>query len=290
MPAPAATAPPPEIYGEGLRLPGVRLYTQGRLNRDIDSIIFSNVRTPEERRGDLSAQLAANLRGAVRVQEIAQKYGVDVVLGMMTGVQDYSERMIRAQLERLDDGEYSFEDFCDGDGILSFGQTEDEPIWVRLRVKKHGDSMTIDFAGSDDQVEGPMNAPLAVTASGVYTAVKMIIDPNDIIPANLRHLARHRRSGPRRQRGERAAPRPRRLRQPRDDPPHRRHGVRRSGPRLPRARPSLLPRHLRHPDPRRPRPPHRPALRQLRDPRRWNGRPPQPGRHQRREGRHQQTP
>ena len=142
------------------------------------------MRTPEERRGDLSAQLAANLRGAVRVQEIAQKYGVDVVLGMMTGVQDYSERMIRAQLERLDNGEYSFEDFCDGDGILSFGQTEDEPIWVRLRVKKHGDSMTIDFAGSDDQVEGPMNAPLAVTASGVYTAVKMIIDPNDIIPAN----------------------------------------------------------------------------------------------------------
>ena len=117
-------------------------------------------------------------------KEIAQKYGVDVVLGMMTGVQDYSERMIRAQLERLDDGEYSFEDFCDGDGILSFGQTEDEPIWVRLRVKKHGDSMTIDFAGSDDQVEGPMNAPLAVTASGVYTAVKMIIDPNDLIPAN----------------------------------------------------------------------------------------------------------
>ena len=51
-------------------------------------------------------------------------------------------------------------------------------------MKKHGDSMTIDFAGSDDQVEGPMNAPLAVTASGVYTAVKMIIDPNDIIPAN----------------------------------------------------------------------------------------------------------
>ena len=57
-----------EIYGEGLRLPGVRLYTQGRLNHDIDSIIFSNVRTPEERRGDLSAQLAANLRGAVRVK------------------------------------------------------------------------------------------------------------------------------------------------------------------------------------------------------------------------------
>ena len=84
-------------------------------------------------------------------------------------------------------------------------------------MKKHGDSMTIDFAGSDDQVGGPHERPLAVTASGVYTAVKMIIDPNDIIPRQLRHLARHRCAGPRRQRGERAAPRPRRLRQPRDD-------------------------------------------------------------------------
>ena len=173
-----------EIYGEGLRLPGVRLYSAGVLSQDIDSIIFANVRTPEERRGDLRAQIAANRRGSLRVQELAQKYGVDLLLGMMQGVQDYSERMIRAQLERLEDGEFSFEDFCDGDGILALGQTEDEPIYVKLRVIKSGDQLTVDFNGSDSQVEGPMNAPLAVTASGVYTAVKMIIDPNDLIPPN----------------------------------------------------------------------------------------------------------
>ena len=173
-----------EIYGEGLRLPGVRLYSAGVLNQDIDSIIFANVRTPEERRGDLRAQIAANRRGSLRIQELAQKYGVDLLLGMMQGVQDYSERMIRAQLERLEDGEFSFEDFCDGDGILALGQTEDEPIHVKLRVIKSGDRLTVDFNGSDSQVEGPMNAPLAVTASGVYTAVKMIIDPNDLIPPN----------------------------------------------------------------------------------------------------------
>ena len=173
-----------EIYGEGLRLPGVRLYSAGVLNTDIDGIIFANVRTPEERRGDLRAQVAANHRGSLRVQELAEKYGVDVVMGMMGGVQDYSDRMIRAQLERLGDGEFTFEDYCDGDGILAVGQAEDEPIHVKLRVIKSGDRMTVDFEGSDSQVEGPMNAPLAVTASGVYTAVKMIIDPNDLIPPN----------------------------------------------------------------------------------------------------------
>lgn len=173
-----------EIYGEGLRLPGVRLFTQGQLNRDIDDLIFSNVRTPEERRGDLRAQVAANHRGSVRVQGLAEKYGVDLIREMMQGIQDYSERMIRNQLDRFEDGEFYYEDFCDGDGILGIGQTEDEHINIRLRVNKVDDHLTVDFTGSDGQVDGPMNAPLAVTASGVYTAVKMIADPNDLIPPN----------------------------------------------------------------------------------------------------------
>ena len=142
------------------------------------------MRTPEERRGDLRAQIASNYRGSVRVQELARKYGADVLTGIMQGVQDYSERMIRAQLELLDDGEFFFDDFCDGDGIIGPGQSDDEPIHVVVRLTKGGDGMTVDFTGSDSQVEGPMNAPLAVTASGVYTAVKMIIDPNDLIPPN----------------------------------------------------------------------------------------------------------
>lgn len=174
----------PEIYGEGLRLPGVRLYTAGELNTDIDSLIWANVRTPEERRGDLRAQVAANRRGTLRVQELADKYGVDRLIDIMQGIQDYSDRMMRAQLERLDDGEFFFEDYADGDGLIALGQTEDEMIHLQIRVSKQGDELTVDFTGSDDQVDGPMNAPLAVTASGVYTAVKMIVDPYDLIPPN----------------------------------------------------------------------------------------------------------
>ena len=97
---------------------------------------------------------------------------------------DYSERMMRLMLAKLPDGEARFEDFLDGDGIIEDGQDDDEIFWVRLRIKKAGEQMEVDFAGSDPKVPGPINAPLSVTASGVYAALKMVIDPNSLIPAN----------------------------------------------------------------------------------------------------------
>ncbi|PYO57545.1 MAG: 5-oxoprolinase [Candidatus Rokuibacteriota bacterium] len=173
-----------EIYGEGLRLPPVRLYAAGVLNRDVEQIIFTNVRTPEERRGDLRAQIAANRRGTTRLAELARKYGVRPLLAVMQEVMDYSERMMRAALAALPDGTGAFEDFCDGDGILEEGEKEDAIFRIRMRVTKRGDRLIVDFAGTDPQVAGPMNAPLAVTASGIYTAVKMVADPRDLVPPN----------------------------------------------------------------------------------------------------------
>ena len=173
-----------EIYGEGLRLPPVKLHAAGVPNRDVEAIIFTNVRTPDERRGDLRAQLAANHRGVTRLQELARKYGVPRLLAIMQEVMDYSERMMRALVAALPDGTASFEDFCDGDGVLENGDKEDRPFWIRLRVDKRGDRLTVDFAGTDLQVPGPMNAPLNVTASGIYCALKMIADPDDLVPPN----------------------------------------------------------------------------------------------------------
>jgi N-methylhydantoinase B len=173
-----------EIYGEGLRLPPVRLYAAGEINRDVHDLIFANVRTPEERRGDLRAQLAATHRGVTRLAELARKHGPARLLAIMQAVMDYSERMMRAALRALPDGSGAFEDFCDGDGILENGDKEDRPFWIRMRVDKRGDGLGVDFAGTDRQVPGPMNAPLNVTASGVYTAIKMIVDPANLIPPN----------------------------------------------------------------------------------------------------------
>lgn len=173
-----------EIYGEGLRLPPVRLYAAGVLNRDVEDIIFTNVRTPDERRGDLRAQMAANHRAVIRLQELAKKHGTPRLLAIMREVMDYSERMMRAMLAGLPDGTATFEDVCDGDGILAEGDKEDATFVVRIAVTKRGDTLTVDFAGTDPEVAGPMNAPLAVTASGIYCAIKMIADPSDLVPPN----------------------------------------------------------------------------------------------------------
>jgi N-methylhydantoinase B len=140
--------------------------------------------TTEERRGDLRAQIAADLRGTTRLSELARKYGAERLLATMQEVMDYSERMMRAALAALPDGTASFEDFCDGDGILEEGEKEDAIFRIRMQVTKRGDRVLVDFAGTDRQVAGPMNAPLTVTASGLYTAIKMVADPRDLVPPN----------------------------------------------------------------------------------------------------------
>ena len=173
-----------EIYGEGLRLPPVKLYSKGFLNKDVDAIIFANVRTPDERRGDLGAQIAANRRATERLGALADKYGVDVLVATMAEVLNYSEKMMRTLLARLPDGKSTFEDFCDGDGVIEEGDAEDQTFQIKMTVEKTGEHISVDFSGTDNAVAGPMNAPLSVTASGVFCALKTIIDPDGLIPPN----------------------------------------------------------------------------------------------------------
>jgi len=173
-----------EIYGEGLRLPPVRLVSKGVMNRDIEKIILANVRTPEERQGDLGAQLAATLRACQRLEGLAQRYGAKTLVATMADVMDYSERLMRAMLADLPDGEGAFADHLDGDGIPDDAEGRDAPIHIRMKVVKSGDRITVDFAGTDPQTAGPINAPLSVTASGVYCGLKTAIDPDSLIPPN----------------------------------------------------------------------------------------------------------
>jgi len=172
-----------EIYGEGLRLPPLRLISRGVLNADLEKVILANVRTPDERKGDLGAQLAATLRATERLADLARRYGAAELIGYMAQVIDYSERLMRTTLADLPDGDGTFEDFCDGDGIVD-DDGKDARFRIRLAISKRGDRVLVDFAGSDPQVKGPMNAPLSVTASGVYCGLKTAIDPNNLIPPN----------------------------------------------------------------------------------------------------------
>jgi len=173
-----------QIFGEGLRLPPLRLISGGVLNMDLEKLILANVRTPDERKGDLGAQLAATLRATERLKALAQRYGSASLIGYMAQVMDYSERMMRATLMELPDGQGTFEDFCDGDGIADDASGADAQFRIRVSVQKTADRLIVDFAGTDSQVKGPMNAPLSVTASGVYCGLKTAIDPNNLIPPN----------------------------------------------------------------------------------------------------------
>jgi len=173
-----------QIFGEGLRLPPLRLISGGVLNTDLEKLILANVRTPDERKGDLGAQLAATLRATERLKVLAQRYGSIKLIGYMAQVIDYSERMMRATLMELPDGLGFFEDFCDGDGVADDASGADAQFRIQVSVQKTADRLIVDFAGTDSQVKGPMNAPLSVTASGVYCGLKTAIDPNNLIPPN----------------------------------------------------------------------------------------------------------
>ena len=173
-----------EIYGEGLRLPPLRLISNGVLNTELEKVILWNVRTPDERQGDLGAQLAATLRATERLEALARRYGTERLIAYMDEVMTYSERLMRAALADLPDGEGYFEDFCDGDGVPDDADGNDASFWIRMKVKKTGDRLLIDFTGTDGRVPGPMNAVLSVTCSGIYCGLKMCVDPNSLIPPN----------------------------------------------------------------------------------------------------------
>ncbi|GAA0647793.1 hydantoinase B/oxoprolinase family protein [Salarchaeum japonicum] len=165
-----------EIYQEGLRIPPVKLFSGGEVVEDVMEMILTNVRTPDERRGDIRAQEAANETARERVHELVADYGARDLAEAFGEVKDYSERRMRAEIEEFPDGTYSFEDVLDDDGR---GNTD---LPVRATVTVSGDEVGVDFSGTADQTEGPVNAVLAVTSSATYYAIRCVTDPD--IPPN----------------------------------------------------------------------------------------------------------
>jgi N-methylhydantoinase B len=165
-----------EIYQEGLRIPPVKLFEGGDPNEAVFDVIRSNVRTPDERRGDLRAQEAANETGRKRFTELVERYGSDRLSAALEEIKDYSERRMRAEISALPDGTYRFADVLDDDGQ---GNVE---LPVEVAVTVDGDEVVVDFAGTAPQTEGPVNAVFAVTASATYYAVRCVTDPD--IPPN----------------------------------------------------------------------------------------------------------
>jgi N-methylhydantoinase B len=166
-----------EIYAEGLRIPPLKLYEAGKPNQTIHALIEKNVRLPVRVFGDLRAQLAACHIAEQQFRELVARYGAETVVQYMEEVIDYAERLTRAAIAELPDGEFSFEDWIDDDGI-EFGK----PIRLFVTIKKQGDSIHADWTGTSPQVKGAINATLSWTKAATYTAIKSVL-PNDI-PSN----------------------------------------------------------------------------------------------------------
>ncbi|MFQ5532427.1 MAG: hydantoinase B/oxoprolinase family protein [Candidatus Methylomirabilales bacterium] len=174
--APGSMAVATEIFQEGIRIPPVTLVQGGMLNRDVFDLLLANVRTPEEREGDIEAQLAANETGKRRLLEIVARYGEGETLHYMEELKAYAERMTREAIRRISDGRYTFEDYMDDDGVTG------EPIRLAVAVTVNGDQAVIDFTGTSSQVAGSINAVYAVTLAAVFYVFRCLVDFD--IPSN----------------------------------------------------------------------------------------------------------
>jgi N-methylhydantoinase B len=165
-----------EVFQEGIIIPPIRLVKDGEYVTDVLDLLLANVRTPGLRRGDLRAQIAANNVAEERVGELIERRGKEIVLAAFEEVVLYAERRSREAIRALPDGEYSAEDFMEGDG------STDDDIPIKASVKIEGDGMTVDFSGTADQVRGNINCPMPVTRSACFFALRVLL-PKDI-PAN----------------------------------------------------------------------------------------------------------
>ena len=166
-----------EIYQEGLRIPPLKLFDQGKRNETMWSLIEKNVRIPIQVLGDLRAQLAACHIAETQFAELLERYGLEKVTLYMEEVIDYAERLTRAAIAELPDGQWSFEDWIDDDGI-----DLDRPIRLFVTLTKTGEEITVDWTGSSEQVKGAINNSLSFTVAHSIAGIRSVLPLN--IPSN----------------------------------------------------------------------------------------------------------
>ncbi len=158
-----------DIYQEGVRIPPVLLHREGRRVEEVWKLVLANVRTPDEREGDLDAQLGALHTGVHRLLEISGRVGVPRLLEAQHQLLEYGDLLLGEGIRRIPDGSWHAEDTLEGDGVT------DQPIPIRARLTIDGDRVRIDFAGSAPQVDGAVNAVAAVTVSACRYVVRCVV-------------------------------------------------------------------------------------------------------------------
>ncbi|WP_137176432.1 hydantoinase B/oxoprolinase family protein [Roseomonas sp. AR75] len=157
-----------EVEQEGLRLPPVKLFKRGELDREILAIIQSNIRVAEQRIGDINAQAAALMVGESRLTELLARYGAATLRESIAAIRARAADRMRAEIRRIPDGTYRAETFVDSDGVVN------EPLRIGLALTKSDDMLTFDLSGSSPPCQGPMNSVWATTCSAIYLGVKHV--------------------------------------------------------------------------------------------------------------------
>lgn len=173
MPAESTT-----LEEEGVVIPPARLAAAGKINEDFLSVLLAKMRNPEERRGDLMAQMGAASVAERRLLELIQRNGSDVIAAAMRESLAYAERRMRAAIGGLPDGTYSAEDFLERDG---------QDLVISVAVSISGEEASVAFDGTSPQEAGNLNCPMPVTRSACYFVLKAVTDPD--IPPNAGALA-----------------------------------------------------------------------------------------------------
>jgi N-methylhydantoinase B len=166
-----------EIYQEGFRIPPVKLVRRGEMDRDVLALLLANVRTPREREGDLSAQIAACHTGDVRLREVCKRYGLPRLKRAADGLLEYSEAMMQALLATLPTGSWAAEDYLDDDGTPDATNARPVKIGVKIQIERRGkkSDVTVDFTGTDPQIAGSTNAVEAITYSACFYVFRCLL-------------------------------------------------------------------------------------------------------------------
>jgi len=165
-----------DVYGEGVRIPPVRIVKGGKFDEDLLKLLFANVRAADERRADFEAQIGSLKTGAIRLLEMVERRGPIEATEYAQHLIDYSARMMRRVISEIPNGVYEAEDFLDDDGVSS------EPVKIRAQVAIRNDEALVDFTGSAKQVAGPINAVEAITVSAVSYCFRCLL--NTDVPAS----------------------------------------------------------------------------------------------------------
>lgn len=168
-----------EIFEEGLIIPNLKLYHQGAADRGLMDMIAANVRTPDDVIGDVEGLASACRRGVAGVEALLERYGLETFEACTEDLKNRSARIMGLALAAIPDGDYPSETLFEDDGLGGSG------VVLRLTLRKRGDALTVDFAGTDPQVRSAVNVPWGLTCSAVYAACWFLLAPEAPCNAGL---------------------------------------------------------------------------------------------------------